>query len=119
MLLTLLVALRRFVTVEQPASSVLEFQPCMQRVFGATKFYALRFSMWYFEGRTLKPSVLYSNHKFIEEILEMATDRHRRFEQPCESLVHRWKGRSTGAVKFRGNAALKDSQEYPQLFGHP
>lgn len=75
LLLLLLVSTGMWVTIEQPASSVLEFQPSLQRVFGMARFHSLRFAMWSFGHSTLKPTVLYSSCPWIAEVLEYSQDR--------------------------------------------
>ena len=96
LLLLLLTALRCFVSVEQPATSVLEYHPKLQMVFSSTQFFQLRFAMWIFGGRTNKPTVLYCNYQWFESILASTLDR--RGEKPSTTLVHRWDGASGSHV---------------------
>ena len=102
----LLSAIGVWVTIEQPGSSLLQYHNRLQQLMTFTKMYLVRFDMWYFEASTLKPTALYSNRRWISEILEYQVERHG---VPTRSLVDRWVDK-LGRVRFRGNSELKRSQ---------
>ena len=64
-----------------------------------------------FGAKTMKPTILYSNHPEVSMI-----DQTRPKMAPKVELITVWKG-ANGKKKIMGNSNLKKSQAYPRGFG--
>jgi hypothetical protein len=79
LIMVLLISTGMLITVEQPASSVLEFQPSLQKVFEMASFYRISFAMWNFGHHTWKPTLVYSNREWLTDMLDYWQDRKEDF----------------------------------------
>lgn len=79
LIMVLLISTGMLITIEQPASSVLEFQPSLQKVFEMASFYRISFAMWNFGHHTWKPTLVYSNREWLTDMLDYWQDRKEDF----------------------------------------
>ena len=103
----LLSAAGMWVTLEQPSTSLLQYHDRMQQLLAYTSIFEIRFSMWNYGAPTQKATVVYSNRRWIDDILQHQIDRTG--DVPANSLVNRWID-SSGRARFRGNPALKSTR---------
>lgn len=113
LLLMVLSALQIFWIIEQPLNSKLTTHPRMQQLISMFDVYETTTAMWKFSKDAMKPTVLYSNKKWITEIEEFRTV-HKRPWTLKKLVSTKWQGKRK---LFSGNRHLKSSQAYTPEFG--
>ena len=101
--------------LEQPQGSLMESHPRFRWMLKRLRVYRVRICMSWFGASSEKPTWLYSNWKFIEEIVKYAkpTDLGNLGKK---SLAIKYKDAS-GQTRVVGGPDLKSSQAYPKGFG--
>lgn len=103
-----------FWVLEQPVNSLLERHPRFQQFMATHKIWRHCVHMLDYGAESSKPSWLYSNYEFINQI-----DRYKLKHEcvgPRTQLVKQTVD-AAGRRRISGTGALKSSQEYPPGFG--
>ncbi|CAK9003148.1 unnamed protein product [Durusdinium trenchii] len=99
--------------VEQPGSSLMEHHPAFQHLCKRFTVYKVFIWLGAYGGDCPKPTLIYSNFKFIEKLfLPLPADKVWEAETSIKYVD------SSGQHRVSGGRDLKSTQAYPRLFGH-
>ena len=113
--LWLYLATGKFIVMEQPVGSLLEYHPRMAEIKKVFPIYRVTISMGGFGAASAKPTWLYSGHEFIQEIKHW--EGCATYNGPAVEVVSRVVSPNTGKIMIMGGKDLKATQAYPPAFG--
>jgi len=115
LLLKLLHAKHVVWVLEQPSSSLWEKTSAMQQLMTEMNIYKKFLWMGNYGGASPKPTCLYSNAACVQELAGESLDRSKFTKQT--GMTRRYRD-THGAQRVSGDKNLKESQHYPEAFGH-
>jgi hypothetical protein len=114
LLVLLILAKGCWFVLEQPKNSLMQHHARFQQLIRLTKLIRVSLNMGEFGAHTLKPSWLYSNVRWLSDILNFRT---HVFELGAGKTIVNITCKKDGTKCVQGGKELKLSQEYPQKFG--
>ena len=115
LLILLAMSLGAWWVLEQPANSLMIHHPRLQALVKIFTTYQAKFAMGAYKGKSLKPTIVYSNKVWIEKFGECQVSSEATFPEGAD-VTKKYLDRD-GNPRVTGGKGLKNTQTYPRKFG--